>query len=256
MRFKVKAGTFRRLGEVTEYGTVPLQSVPDGYSLFLPLSAAPLLELQEGWHDMEALVRGLGETQRREWEDALVLLSCFGIAERETAAEPQEGVFVAGEREYGEVAAFIRAARKTGFCYLLEGGAEEEYFSLSAIRERQFNNREYYFQYKRDGKILAVLFVTLLPKETFSAALLLGGFLAGSGGAEERRGWLRALLQRISSAFSRDFAKLRFLCKSEAEEGMLQMLREAGFGKTAVLEHELPDGRPVAIYDYALHDRR
>lgn len=257
MRFRLIKDSFRRLGECTGYGTIPLYSEVNGKNLFLPVGAELLLQLADeaaGWYDLDSLTKDFDETRRRACEDALVILACFGIAECEQVeTKSQEGVFVAGEREYEEVSRFIQAAQAEGGGYLLEGRGLEDFFSVSAVRARQFNNVCYHFMYRRDGRMEAVLLVSMMPKETLPTAVMLGGLLFRAGlAAEEQKKFFHALLRHVAEAFAADFSKLRFFYKNDTEADTLSLLLEEGFRKVAVLSHELSDGGSVVLYDYSL----
>lgn len=254
MRFQLYKDRFRRLGDHTEYGTIPLYSEANGKNLFLPLAAEPLLQLAEsspGWHVFEEVARDFEEEQQRALEDALVILSSFGLAECLQEEEQREGVWVVGEKEYKEVVSFIREAQAEGGGYLLEGRGSTDYFSVPALRARQFNNLCYHFMYRRDDLIRGVMFVSMMDREIMPTAILLAGLLFRPGlRGEERKVVFQGLLQYVAGAFRQDYAKLRFLYKCEAEAETLSLLLEAGFRKIAVLPRELADGGSVTLYDY------
>lgn len=261
MKFQIKSQSFERLGDATEYGTIPLRSLPDGRCLFLKAEAAPILDITDKWMDFEKFVAGSDDEKRRDYEDALTLLSCFGIAKVMTEPTPDEGVFVAGEREYGEVSDFCLAVRHAEGNILLNHAADDRYFSLSAVRERQFNNLEYHFMYKKDGAIRALMNISMMPDVTLPTAVILSGLLFPHGTDKvDRQTFTHALLSYTAAEFGKDFLRMRFLHKIPRASSVprfdetLRILKNEGFKKTAVLTRELPDGGDVHIYDYVLYD--
>lgn len=250
MKFLIKSNAYEKVGGVNEYGTVPLKT--DGRNLFLKEEAGSILEHNDEWTDFDELTKGFDPDKLRDYEDTLTLLSAFGIAEIETLPPKDEGVFVAGEREYAAVSEFLLKHRKEKGNFLLSD-AGDDFFSQSNVRARQFNNVEYNFTYKKGGEILALLIVETAAKGTLSTSLTLNGLIFRQNlSDEERQNITREFLKYLAGEFCEDYRRLRFLRKITAEnvdETVFNMLKSEGFKKTAVLKNELYGGKDVEIYD-------
>ena len=263
MKFLINRSSYKRLGEATEYGTIPFQTTSEGRNFFLKTDAASILNFADTWTDFSDLAKDFDQTKIQDYKDALTLLLAFGIAQiKELPEETQknDGIFVAGEREYAAVSEFLSKNVKNKCNFSLDRKADISYFSPSKVRERQFNNIDYHFMYKKSGKISALLIVRCLPPETLSSSLLLCGLLFDvKTGESERQSMAHELIARISKEFGMDYKRLRFLRKLsdpqfdgiETEE-TLRILITEDFIKTARLERELQDGGDVEIYDLDL----
>lgn len=254
MKFFIKSDAYKRVGAVTEYGTLPLRA--DERNFFLKADAEQILDNADRWTDFDELTGNFDEAKLKDYEEALTLLSAFGVAEIEEKPTKSEGIFVAGEREYAAVSEFLLKNRADANNFLWDYNADDEYFSLSKVRERQFNNIEYHFMYKNDDEILSVLIVRTAPQGTLSTSLLLSGLLFKPNlTAEEKQNIFGEFLRYVSKEFCGDYRRLRFLRKILANgcyEEIFSLLKEYNFIKKATLKNELLGGGDVEIYDFEL----
>ena len=253
MYFIVHEDAFTRLGEETEFGTIPLRAAGSRRELFLKNTAAALLACPEERLDFAALTAGKSEAEVRDLEDGLILLECFGIAEVfENPREEEKSVRVAGEKDYRGIASFLAANRKQ--CYGSYYVTDESYVNEDGIRMRQFNNNEYNILSFKDGAIEAVM-LTGMPRNynmenNFRLAWVV---LADDVPEAEIDDIIMKLLDYACEKLGREFSCFRYLSIGE-DERLLSVLLRYGFKKKAFLKKETIDGRDVTVYDYRLRE--
>lgn len=254
MKFMLKSDAFQRLGEITDYDTIPLLATESKRNLFLPSGAEPLLAQSDNWIELEQLQASYSD-KAEDLKNGLILLECFGIAEvKEDPRQEDKSLRVAGERDYRSLADFLTGGkiRRYGNIDLSMTEYVQEYLNQDNIRARQFNNMEYNFLIRRNGELVAVLLVGMPSEASYSTACCISWFVVSEDVSEEEDvELLNKLLDYTAEAFKAEFTRLRYLSVAEGDL-FVKMLVDYGFKQVAKLVKEADDGRDVIIYDYPL----
>lgn len=252
MRFEICTDEYERLGDTTQYGTIPLKGKKHNRNFFLDVTAADLLDLSDGIYDFDEQFKDLDSTQKNEIFDGLRVLTAFGGAKiiKEEDKDPDGFKFrVAGEKDYKETAAFLADKDTRVLGSVVKDG---EIANEDNLRATQFNNLEYLFLCRRKGSIVAVL-VAVMPKENAAttAFQISGAAVSKDLSDKEKDEVVKGLWDYTKGAFDGEFKICRHISYAE-DDALLPYMKEFGFVKTASLEKETAAGGNVDVYDKKL----
>jgi hypothetical protein len=251
MKFEILSDEYERLGDATQYGTIPLKGKSNKRNFFLDVTAAGLLDLPGGVHDFDGVFKDLDVKQKNEMVDGLRVLTAFGAARiiKEEDKDPDGFKFrVAGEKDYKDVAAFLGGKGTKTYGFVVSGDPATE----DNLRANQFNNMEYLFLCRKNGKIVG-LTVAIMPKETAAtrAFQISGVVVADKLTDEEKDTVVKGLWDYVKKAFEGEFKICRHISYAE-DDKFLSYLKDFGFIKTATLEKETSAGATSFVYDLKL----
>lgn len=249
MKFLIKAAAFKILGKETEDGTIPLQATESGRNLFLKATAASLIDKENLDREIDFADFVTDEGLKQDLENGLTLLECFGIAEVSgNPRDEEKAVCVAGERDYRPLAAFLAGDRARFYGNI--GEPDSAYYDEDHIRARQFNNEEYNFYLRREGRLVANLVVVMPKDESIGRTCQLGWLAVDKDTDEAETGDIAAqLLAYAVAGLKDDFIRYRYL-SIKKDDNFVPLLLELGFRQIVRLENEVAAGIDTVVYDY------
>ncbi len=252
MRFEICTDEYERLGDTTQYGTIPLKGKKHNRHFFLDVTAADLLDLKDGTYDFDEEFKDLDSTQKNEIFDGLRVLAAFGGAKiiKEEDKDPEGFKFrVAGEKDYKEAAAFITDEDTLILGSVVKDG---DIVNEDNLRATQFNNKEYVFLCRKSGKVVSVLVAVMPGEAAVTTAFQISGIAISKALSDkEKDEVVKGLWNYTKKAFEGEFRICRHLSYKE-DDGFLPYAKEFGFVRTACLEKESAAGGNVEVYDKKL----
>lgn len=247
MRFYIHSD--RYINEPAAGETVPIKEVASNRMLFLKSTAEKLLHTTDKWVEFDKFCSDADAALKKDYLDGLTLLECFDIAEVADVPVPDtNGCRVAGERDYKAVGEFMQANVGKGFS--VAAIRDSRYYTEDSVRARQFLNQEYNFIREQNGKIQAVLVISVPRPENVSSTASVESIVFAEALREDAAAdCVDALVKYAEAEFKGDICKFRFTKSDACHAWMVSKLAGLGFEPVCTLEKELYRSVDVTFYD-------
>lgn len=241
-----------------ENDTVSLMINKTNQIIYLNSAAKKLLNDSSSTGELSAFVENLDTEEKaqayKDYEELLYQLECFDVVKLEKQKSGMEdSCRIAGEKDYNMISQFIRTGANNPLSYT--SIANKKYYDSTGIRARQFNNMEYNLLYFMDGKLEAVLVVSLPPSASGLAVSYLSAVFFGKqlseAQCEEASG---KLITFALGLFEIRFSKIRFHYYDKTQDKLLEILKKQGFTPICTFKDELRGNKPLTVYDIFFED--
>jgi len=194
------------------------------------------------------------ECENKIREDLVKLvyqLEGLGIVEilKQETNSNMSGLFVAGEVDYANIADFIENNQSNPLNYIQQDTLAG-YFHKSAIRVRQFNNREINILYYEHGEQLCDFVIGIPPVGSSVLVLPINTIVFNKNidlnKAEEI---LEKALEFVQKELSSEYNKIRFTSYSTNHDNYAKILGKLGFNFIACFKNEVNKNIDLSIFD-------